>query len=104
MLAWLAQEIPMRRFVFWSAALILLAFIGRGQGGPVHSLDAVKHHVDPLGQRQFTVSFVGQKPARAIVIGSGATYMALYVYDQFGNCVARDEPLGFLTRDDLAAE
>lgn len=41
-------------------------------------------------------------PAEVIVIGDGNTYLALYVYDRHGNCVAHDEGTDRI-RDDLAA-
>ena len=37
---------------------------------------------------------------RIIAIGDGATWMALYVYDREGNCVAHDDEANLMTRDD----
>jgi hypothetical protein len=42
--------------------------------------------------------------ARVIVVGKGAAYLGLYVFDAHGNCVASDDDVTRRTRDDAYVE
>lgn len=49
-----------------------------------------------------TQLFKANQRACFVAIGSGLTYLGLYVYDEEGNCVAADDQANFATRDDIA--
>jgi hypothetical protein len=58
--------------------------------------------VTPYGSRAFKITFKGGEPALVIVSGDGTTYMGLYVYDEHGNCVGKDDLGDKGSHDDLA--
>ncbi len=80
---------------------LLLTAVGMAAPGPEGK--PVRTSADPLGQVSYVDSFEAHKRASAIVIGDGTTVMALYVFDRWGNCVAKDEGVAPV-RDDLAVE
>lgn len=55
-----------------------------------------------LGVINFSQQFVAGEQARAIVIGDGRSYLGLYIYDSFGNCIEKDDRNPANVRDDLA--
>src|SRR5437870_3092751 len=73
-----------------------------GQGSPVEPRLHGGERVPAFGSRTYVDTFTGGQRACVIVIGRGVSYLGLYVYDEHGNCVTRDEPVNFETRDDLA--
>ena len=80
--------------------LLILAFRGdvTGQGLP-----PPERGVAPANRNwTMTQTFEAGKRAGFAAIGSGATYMGVYVYDDQGNCVTWDDHGNFATRDDLA--
>jgi len=61
--------------------------------------------VSAWGLRSFVDTFQGNKRAAALASGWGqATCLGLYVYDEYGNCVARDDITTPKTGVDLAAD
>jgi hypothetical protein len=63
-----------------------------------------KDKVGPFGHRAYSKHFEAGRRALVIVSGNGQGLMGVYVYDEHGNCVARDDAVGGPTKDDLAAE
>src|SRR5437763_1580295 len=87
------------------ALLGLLLLASLGGCAPLRGSKTTKGEVDAFGQSSFVDLFEAQKRACAIVIGDGDTYLGLYVFDRWGNCVARDDFSGSsAARDDLAVE
>jgi hypothetical protein len=61
--------------------------------------------VEAFAHASFADVFDSQKRASAIVIGDGGTYLGIYVFDRWGNCIARDDFTGSVAaHDDLAVE
>ena len=60
--------------------------------------------VRPLSSAFFEAEFKGDRRASAICSGNGSTFMALYVYDVHGNCVAWDDLAPSNVRDDMAVD
>ena len=91
-----------------SACLIVIGFtlIASLVGGaPLQERKPEQAAVEPFGRTSIVERFEGQKRASAIVVGDGQTYLGIYVFDQWGNCVAKDDSSGSLAaRDDLAVE
>jgi hypothetical protein len=50
------------------------------------------------------VEWEGKQRACAIALGDGSSYMGLYAYDTYGNCVAWDDEGMPQTCDDLAIQ
>jgi hypothetical protein len=90
------------QMVVWASAL--LAAAGTGQGSPTKPFKLQTIEVPALGSRVFSVEWEGKQRACAIALGDGSTYMGLYVYDIYGNCVAWDDEGMPQTCDDLAVE
>src|SRR5437868_9342886 len=82
----------------------LLLASGSG-GAPVRERKPERNAVDAFGVTTFVDRFEGKKRACVVAIGDGSTYMGFYVFDRWGNCVAKDDASEvFATRDDLAVE
>jgi hypothetical protein len=89
----------------WLGFLAMLLMGNLGGSAPLEARKPAKGLVRAFGQSSFIERFEGQKRAGAIVIGDGGTYLGLYVFDRWGNCVARDDFTGSSAgRDDLAVE
>jgi hypothetical protein len=74
-------------------------------GGPLKGRVSGFNEVVPAsGNKQYLQTFKARERASVTVSGSGATYLGLYVFDQFGNCVAQDVGTTRNTCDDLAVE
>jgi hypothetical protein len=94
------------------AVLLVLMFLGlwatEGGGSPIQKIKPVhgkeRETVGSYNSRLYTFTFRGAERSVVIVSGDGSSYLGLYVYDQHGNCVAKDDLSGFPTRDDLAVE
>ncbi len=89
---------------------LLLVFLGclastPVVGGPVKPVPArLKEEVEPFGQRSYVETFKGGQRACVVVMGSGSSYLGLYVYDDQGNCVAWDDLANAASRDSVAVE
>jgi hypothetical protein len=55
-------------------------------GGPKYQVT----HVNAYSSDSYVVSFYGGESAQVLLEGDGDTDVDLYVYDQYGNLVARD--------------
>jgi hypothetical protein len=92
----------------WICCLALpvaLLFGTTGDGGPLKPRKPERPDVVVYGKASFIDRFEGQKRAGVIIIGDGTSYLGLYVFDRWGNCVARDDTSGAkAARDDLAVE
>ena len=60
--------------------------------------------IPPLGVRSYVDTFKAHKRALVVVSGKGRTCLGLYVFDEHGNCVAKDDVTSPKTCDDLAAD
>ena len=93
------------RYTLWIGLVGTLVFGNLGGGAPAQPKLSERGAVEALGRTSFVDRFEGQKRACAIVIGDGHTYLGLYVFDRWGNCVARDDNADTpAARDDLAVE
>ena len=91
----------MRR-ITWPSLLAVLFLAAWGGSAPVEGRKQ-EGEVEPLAQLSFLERFEGHKRASVIIIGDGQTYLGVYVFDSWGNCVARDDSsLSKDVRDDLA--
>src|SRR5437879_6217753 len=89
----------------WLGLLVIPLLANLGGGAPVKAKQAGRSEVEPLGHALFLDQFESHQRACAIVIGDGETPMGLYVFDRWGNCIARDDYSGSpAVRDDLAVE
>jgi hypothetical protein len=84
------------------AAALSLAAACLVRGGPVSGSAWLKK-IEAPPHRSWSVgtTFKGGERATVIVSGTGASYLGLYVYDEDGNCVARDDLGDKGVRDDL---
>jgi len=83
-------------------ALLLATVSG---GAPVRERKPERNAVDAFGVTSYADRFEGKKRACVVAIGDGSTFMGLYVFDRWGNCVAKDDVSEvFATRDDMAVE
>jgi hypothetical protein len=93
------------RAVFAAVGTVFLLLLATsGIGSPITPFVTPAPEVGPLASQIYTVEFKGQQRACAIAIGNGNTYMGLYIYDIYGNCVAWDDEGMPQTCDDLAVE
>jgi hypothetical protein len=92
----------MKRLFFLLTLTGLLLAVRDGHGEPVKPFTVEPPEVRPLSSLFYTVEFHGGKRATVAVLGNGATYMGLYIYDAQGNCVAWDDEGNVLTGDKLA--
>jgi len=85
--------------------MVLLFCCGSGGGTSLPLGEPLRSEIRPFGQAIFVNRLEGKKRASAIAIGDGSTFMGLYVFDRWGNCVAKDDYSGSTAaRDDLAVE
>jgi hypothetical protein len=88
---------------FGVLGLLLMATFGAS--APLQPGKVKKADVDPFGRTSFVERFEKAKRAGVIVIGDGQTYLGVYVFDRWGNCVAKDDTSGSAAaRDDLAVQ
>jgi hypothetical protein len=86
-------------------ATILLFGAALGRGAPLNPAQRViEIKIEPFDHYEYWRKFDAGKRALAIVVGSNRSNMGLYVFDAHGNCVARDDNMSLLSRDDLVAE
>jgi hypothetical protein len=87
-----------KQAALWLALAALPGWSGQVLAAPVGGRFAKVEVVTANTTDNYTVQFAGGVTARIIVIGDGRTDLDLFVYDQFGNEVARDDD----TTDDCA--
>jgi hypothetical protein len=94
----------MKRLLFFvtTAGSIMLGSILLG--APVVPLKQQLVQVPQFSSVSYTREFKGGEIAKVIASGSGASYMGLYVYDIYGNCIAWDDEGTPATCDDLEVE
>jgi hypothetical protein len=85
--------------------LVLVACVPGGRGAPVKGpYVKSKETVEAHGVWTHVETFKAGERASVVAIGSGATYMGLYVYDEHSNCVAWDDLGNNRTLDDMAVQ
>src|SRR5262245_27124233 len=92
-----------RMVVLWVTGVMLL-LAASATPAPVGKAMNFNSAVNANESKNYPIAFKGKDRASIVVIGDGKTYLALYVYDPDGNCVAWDDDATFGTHDDLAAE
>jgi hypothetical protein len=94
----------MKRLLFFAttAALVLLGNILLG--APVVPLKQQLVQVPQFSNVSYTREFKGGENAKVIASGTGVSYMGLYVYDIYGNCIAWDDEGTSATCDDLEVD
>lgn len=89
----------------WFVVVGFLLLAPGGTGAPLQGRPPGKIEIEPFGRASFVDVYPSHKRACVIVSGDGRTYLGLYVFDRWGNCVARDDYTGIAAaRDDLAVE
>ena len=83
---------------------VLLLAVGASVATTVSRRPTDRFDLSTHEQRRYQAKFVGGKKALAVCIGNGSTFLGLYAYDQYGNCIARDDLNEVGARDDLAVE
>ena len=94
----------MKRMLTLLAAILALSVTDTGRGGPISPFKQETPHVAQLSSQTYMRTFRGGERANVMAIGTGATYMGLYVYDRHGNCVAWDDWGMPISRDDLSVD
>jgi hypothetical protein len=91
----------MKRLLAMLAAAGALAW---ANAGPIEPFKAQVPVVPGLSSLSYTMEFRGGKRASVIASGNGSSYMAAYIYDTDGNCVAWDDSGNLKTLDDVAVD
>jgi hypothetical protein len=94
----------MKRSMILTAAGALLLAASAGQGEPLTPVKQQLPQIPQLASQSYTVEFKGGQRAVVIASGDGSTYMGLYVYDAYGNCISWDDEGNLATKDDLAVD
>jgi hypothetical protein len=77
----------MQRLMMILSTAAVLAFAGLAQAGSPNPVKDI--YTAPAKKSvSYTMKFYGNQPAVASVLGDGATYLDLFVYDAAGNLVA----------------
>jgi hypothetical protein len=87
--------------LFRVSILLLMCSAANSLGGPESKLPPGKYLVKAKSSWTMTVKFKGGERANVIVVGEKEkAYLALYIHDAHGNCVARDDDTkGFFLND-----
>jgi hypothetical protein len=93
----------MKRWL-WFVPVGLVLSTSLSGGTPLAPQPALLLKLAPYSEQFLPLAFIGQQRALVVASGTGATPLGLYVYDQHGNCIARDEAFQHVSRDDLAVE
>src|SRR5438105_14061701 len=95
----------MRWFAGFLGLVVLAAYGSFGTGAPLKGrVLALNETVPAGGSNHYVNTFKAGERASVTVSGNGATYLGLYVFDRFGNCVATDVGTTCNTMDDVAVE
>jgi hypothetical protein len=74
------------------ALLFAAVCVPPGSGGPIpRAMVGGEVPVPSYRRATYPATFAGGQRAAVIIVGSGRTYMGLYVLDADGNCVAWDD-------------
>lgn len=85
------REATMKK-TFALTALVVLLSAGVGSwASPEKKVGHEKATVGGMSSWSRTVTFKAGEPAYAIVVGDGNSHLGLYVLDEHGNCLARDD-------------
>lgn len=99
----------LHRMMLTVASLTLAATFGAA--GTLEKTGPRRFDLEPYGAKTIVEEFEANRRASAVVVGIGVQaarymgpYMAVYVFDERGNCVAWDDEGDPSVRDDLAVE
>ena len=93
------------RIIMACSVLAVLFCVSLGSADLVKPREAVKDPRLPAGMtRSYVDAFKKNERALAIVSGNGRACLRLYVFDNQGNCVAKDNISAPATADDLIVE
>ncbi len=94
--------------MLWKSLLVglTMAFVVVSLGTTSPVRPAIGKELDVPAGRSLgqTVLCRGGEPTKAVAIGTFSSYMGLYVFDEFGNCVTKDDRGTPETKSDLSAE
>ena len=88
----------------FALAIFPLAVFLCVQGSPLEEVKPRQVVIEPYRRFVESLVFAADKPAKVIGIGNGRTYLALYLYDPYGNCVAWDDQGTLSIKDDVYVE
>jgi hypothetical protein len=74
-----------------AASLMILVSAMPGLAGAIPGRQRAASSVNAGGADVYTIVFRGGEAARVIVSGDGDTDLDLYIYDQFGNLITKDD-------------
>jgi hypothetical protein len=95
------MKIPARLGAACALAALLLG--GWALASPQRPVADLQEDISPQQVHTWIHKHEGGQRSWVAVSGTGVCALGLYVYDQHGNCVARDDFAGLEVRDDLAA-
>lgn len=95
----------MTRLACLAVACGILALLvgGWALGSPQRPVADRQEDIIPQQVHTWIHKHEGGQKSWVAISGTGVCSLGLYVYDQHGNCVARDDFAGLEVRDDLAA-
>jgi hypothetical protein len=95
----------MKRLAAPLAGGLFLLLAALGIGAPLQPIDPQRFELPPYStKRIIETAFKGNQRSVVIASGNGSSMITLYVYDQHGNCVAKDDTCHPRVRDDVAVE
>jgi hypothetical protein len=98
------REVRSMKHWLWLALVGLFLAATWGNTSPTQPRSPVVLAAPALTSQIFLVACNGGERTCVIASGEGRSPLGLYVYDSYGNCIARDEATGPKTADDLAVE
>src|SRR5439155_21037996 len=93
----------MKRWRWWGLVCLLLC-TQLGGTAPVETIPVLNLELPGLSYKHIPLPFKGGERALVIASGNGNAPLGLYVFDEHGNCVAKDEASVPATLDDFAVE
>jgi len=93
----------MRSGIMALAVFFLMAFLC-AQSSPLEPVKPREVVLEPYRRVVETQVFAAGQLGKVIGIGDGRTYLALYLYDSYGNCVAWDDQGTSSIKDDVYVE
>jgi hypothetical protein len=99
-----SQKVRGMKHMLWLALVGLFLAAPSATTSPTQIRSPVQVAAPPLSSQIYLVACKGAERTCVIVSGRERSPLGLYVYDPYGNCIARDEAMVARTADDLAVE